>query len=169
MPFTNTKPKAGDKRLRASAERLEAHQFTSQTARAMGILRWQKARAPRHFKGEWANYYEEVRTDLLAQYGNHGAQYRLLCEMVASAWTHLRRAETAGLEVQTPDYVRAMELLRRLIDQAQRYTEARKSELIVKEVNGAVRETLLIAEAHLGDQPDVFRAIVLDVRERVMG
>jgi len=120
------------------------------------------------FEGEWNDHYEAVRAEMLSKYARLGPQYRLLCEMVASAWTHIRRAEVTGLEIKTPEYTRAMELVRRLIDQAQRYTEARKSEIIVNEVNSAVRETLLIVETHLQDNPELFRTIVLAVRDRLL-
>ena len=141
--------------------------FTDEDRQKARESRWLQVRDPR-FKGGWQRFYNATRDELAAKYASYGPQYRLLCDMVASTWTHIRRAEAQGLEVSTPEFTRSMELLRRLIDQGQRYTEARKSEIVTNEVNSAVRETLLIVEAHLQDQPDLFRSIVLDVRDRVM-
>jgi hypothetical protein len=89
--------------------------------------------------------------------------------MVAGTWVNIRRAEQQGMSVDTPHYTKALDLLRKLLDQGQRYTESRKSEVVRNEVNAAVRETLLIVEAYLTDDPDLFRTIVLAERDRVMG
>lgn len=59
-------------------------------------------------------------------------------------------------------YLDATEALRRLIEQSQRYTEARKAEVVVTEVNNAVLETLRIVETMV--DPGTFSRIVGAVR-----
>jgi hypothetical protein len=135
---------------------------------AANYSRWYAVKEPM-FKGEWGPYFQQVRDELLDHYGAYGPQYRLLCQMVAGTWVNIRRAEQQGMSVDTPHYTKALDLLRKLLDQGQRYTESRKSEVVRNEVNAAVRETLLIVEAYLTDDPDLFRTIVLAVRDRVMG
>lgn len=62
-------------------------------------------------------------------------------------------------------YLRAIEQVRKLIDQAQRYTEARKAEVVVTEVNLALVSALHIVEAHV--DPRTFANIVRDIRARI--
>jgi hypothetical protein len=83
-------------------------------------------------------------------------------EMIARAQQELANA---GLAIKL--YLQAIETLRKLIDQAQRYTEARRQEIVVTEVNNAVVETLRIVETMV--DPLVFGRIVLAVREALEG
>lgn len=76
-----------------------------------------------------------------------------------------RELADAGLAMK--NYLLAIETLRKLIDQSQRYTEARRQEIIVTEVNLAVVETLRIVETFV--EPPLFLKIALAVRAALEG
>jgi hypothetical protein len=72
-----------------------------------------------------------------------------------------RQLDAAATAIRT--YLQAVEALRKLIEQSQRYTEARRQEIVVSEVNSAVVEVLRIVETHV--DPQVFAKIILAVRD----
>jgi restriction endonuclease Mrr len=116
---------------------------------------------PARFTDEWAVLYQDTLQALLGQYAKRGPQYQLLAELAAGLYTQTRR-----LEVEAPEAVRlhlqAVEALRKVIDQAQRYTEARRQEVVVSEVNNAVVEALRITETMV--DPLTFKRIIVAVR-----
>ena len=77
------------------------------------------------------------------------------------------QAQLAAAEKAVNAYLKAIEVLRKLIEQAQRYTEARRQEIVVTEVNAAVVETLRIVEAFV--DPQTFLRIMLAVRAQLEG
>ena len=83
-------------------------------------------------------------------------------ELIAQAQRELANASAA---VKT--YLQAVEVLRKLVEQAQRYTEARRQEIVVTEVNNAVVECLRIVETMV--DPATFGRIVLAVRAALEG
>jgi hypothetical protein len=102
-----------------------------------------------------------IVSDLTGQYGDHGPQYSLLVDMVASKKIRLEmleRSASFGTE-----YDSLSKGIRDDIAQLQRYTEATKSEAIHKEVNEVGSIILGITERHLADQPGLFKRIVSDV------
>lgn len=83
-------------------------------------------------------------------------------EIVAEAQHQLAEAAAA-----VRMYLQAVEALRKLIEQSQRYTEARRQEVVVTEVNSAVVEVLRIVETHV--DPQTFSKIILAVRTALDG
>jgi hypothetical protein len=83
-------------------------------------------------------------------------------ELVAEAQHQLAEGAAA---VRT--YLQAVEALRKLIEQSQRYTEARRQEIVVTEVNSAVVEVLRIVETHV--DPQTFSKIIVAVRAALDG
>jgi|SRR5215510_8577904 len=105
---------------------------------------------PATFSGEWALIYQGTLEALLAEYAKRGPQYQLLAELAAGLYTHTRRLEADINPSPSPEmvrlYLQACEALRKVIDQSQRYTEARRQEVIVAQVNDAVVAVLRLIE-----------------------
>jgi hypothetical protein len=153
---------------------------TSERGRELAERRWNTVR-PISLKGEWADLYDTRLAELLEQYGDRGAQYRMLADLAAGLYVQTKRMEATGairgidswdavierLQSEGADpeqlakaavaeldsasravgmYLKAIEQIRKLVDQAQRYTEARKAEVVMVEVNSALVRALQIVE-----------------------
>ena len=116
---------------------------------------------PEIFQGEWQLVYDGVRSELLEHYAHHGPAYRVICEILASAYTYTKKAEQEGrVDILMKEYVRALELIRGLLDQMQKYTESRKAEIQFGLANDVAAEVAQILAAEFSDQPQrVTRAL----------
>jgi len=108
---------------------------------------------------------KKIVEDLQRQYGDHGPQYQMLVEMVASKKIRLESMDEAG--IYGVEYDGLARALREDIGQLQRYTEATKSEAIHKEVNEVGALILGMVDRYLHDQPTLFRTIVQAVRRAI--
>ena len=75
------------------------------------------------------------------------------------------QAEISRADRAVKVYLQAIDALRKLIGQAQLYTEARRQEVIVTEVNSAVVETLRVVETMV--DPATFARIISAVRAQL--
>jgi hypothetical protein len=101
----------------------------------------------------------ESLDDIIARQLDEGADLETVARQ---AQTELARAEKA-----VTLYLQAIEAVRRLVEQAQKYTEARKQQIVVSEVNAAVVETLRIVETHV--DPATFLRILAQVKSAMNG
>lgn len=112
--------------------------------------------------------YDSVRTELLDHYAHNGPAYRVICEILASAYTYTKKAEAEGrADILMKEYVRALELIRGLLDQMQKYTETRKAEIQFGLANDVAAEVAQIFAAHFSDQPKRVAAALGEVQQRL--
>ena len=121
-----------------------------------------RAPSPTSFKGPWATLYRDSLNALLERYAKRGPQYQMLADLAASLYVTAKRSR-ADRAVKV--YLQAIDALRKLIGQAQLYTEARRQEVIVTEVNSAVVETLRVVETMV--DPATFARIISAVRAQL--
>lgn len=107
------------------------------------------------FEGQWAELHASTIEALLGEYASRGPQYEMLASIAAGLFVQTRRLEAQYAQLDDPTtadpnamrvYTDAIEALRKVIDQAQRYTEARRQEFVRHETNAAVLEVLRIVE-----------------------
>lgn len=108
---------------------------------------------------EHARVYQE-----LVQQFDGGPHYRLLCQRVAALQVRLRQMETSGRSYSSAEHSHLNGQLLSYVNQLQKYTEALKTESISKESQAVAEAILGLVERHLAAQPDLYLAIMRDVR-----
>ena len=85
----------------------------------------------------------------------------MICEILASAYTYLKKAEfEQRTDILMKEYTRALELIRGLLDQMQKYQEGRRVEVQFGLANDVAATVAQVFAAEFSDQHDrVARAL----------
>lgn len=127
-----------------------------------------KTEVERGSSDEFARRKKAISDELMTQYGDHGPQYRLLVDMVASKKVRMEVMEMLG-HYNRPEYDALSKLIRDDVGQLQKYTEASKSisASYTKDLNEVMAMVMGAVEVELEHQPTAFQRILVRVQRMI--
>ena len=108
----------------------------------------------------------QIYDELIEQYGALGPQYTILCRRIASLTYRLDAMDASGNN-HGDEWLKLNATLASMVNQAQKYTEATKSESLTKQSHDLMMKLLKIVEGTVSNkagQPRLWAQIVEDIR-----